>query len=334
MSTGNQHTRPTLPVRQDIADDPQVAAFCDWLRAVRHASPQTVVNYLRDIGQFAAFFWGLEAPLPLPWLLPDRADAKRFLHTYVRTDAKATSTARKLSSLRAFFRFLVISGAVSHSPFTGLRPPRRERTLPRLLTEAEVSRLLNAPAEALRDRLLHAQPPLDAASHYALLRDCAIFETLYSTGMRVAELAALTNASLDLPHATVRVLGKGNKERLCLLGEPACLAIRAMQARARALWPRTDAPTAPVFLNLQGAGLTTRSIERFMKHWLAVAALPADLSPHKLRHSFATHLLAHGADLRVVQELLGHASADTTQIYTHLAPERLAQTYHATHPRG
>ena len=143
---------------------------------------------------------------------------------------------------------------------------------------------------------------------------------------------ALYNKLLDA--GVCRVIGKGDKERLCLLGAPALAALRAMRAQAPLLWPGTDAPDRPVFLNRDGHGLTTRSIERFMKRWLAAAGLSPDLSPHKLRHSFATHLLTHGADLRVVQELLGHASPATTQIYTHLAPERLAETYHAAHPRG
>lgn len=330
----NQHTLETFPSRPETVRDPAVVAFVEWLRVIRHASEQTVVNYQRDIGQFVSFFWAAGEGPPFDWLVPDRADLKRFLYAYARTGAKPTSTARKLASLRSFFRFLVIEGRVSHSPCTGLRPPRRAKPLPRLLSEGEVTRLLNAPAEALRELMLHGAGEVEPFKRYTLLRDCAIFETLYSTGMRISELTALTNVRVDAVHGTCLVLGKGNKERVCLLGQPALLAIREMQASARMLWANTDAPEAPLFLNHVGEGLTPRSIERFMKRWLAVAALPADLSPHKLRHSFATHLLAHGADLRVVQELLGHNSPDTTQIYTHLAPERLAATYHTAHPRG
>lgn len=329
----NQHTLPTFPSRPDIADDPWVARFVVSLRDVRHASPHTVANYLRDLGQFARFHWGKEAPLPLDWATPDRDAAQRFLHAYARTGAKPTSTSRKLAALRVFYRFLLRAEAIKVSPFATLRPPRRAKNLPILLTEAEVTRLLNAPAEALRQALDAPTPP-DPLTRYLLLRDAALFETLYSTGARIAEVAALTNARLDLDAGVCRVIGKGDKERLCLLGAPALAALRAMRAQAPLLWPGTDAPDRPVFLNRDGHGLTTRSIERFMKRWLAAAGLSPDLSPHKLRHSFATHLLTHGADLRVVQELLGHASPATTQIYTHLAPERLAETYHAAHPRG
>ena len=329
----NQHTLPTLPSRPDVADDPAVARFAVSLRELRRASPHTVANYLRDIGQFAAFLWPPSAKPPLDWAAPSRDDAQRFLHAYARTGAKPASTARKLASLRTFYRFLLREEALAVSPFATLRPPRRAKALPILLTEAEVTRLLNAPAEALRQALEAPAPP-DPHARYLLLRDAALFETLYSTGARIAEIAALTNDRLDLEAGVCRVLGKGAKERLCLLGAPALAALRAMRAQARLLWSRADAPERPVFLNHEGHGLTTRSIERFMKRWLAAAGLSPDLSPHKLRHSFATHLLTHGADLRVVQELLGHASPATTQVYTHLAPERLAETYHAAHPRG
>lgn len=325
----NQHTLETFASRPDIGDDPVVARFADWLRAVRHASAHTVGNYLRDVGQFAAFFWGPTNAPPFDWALPDAADAKRFLHAYARTGAKPSSSARKLAALRAFFRWLVSEGALAHSPFATLRPPRRGKPLPTLLSEDEVARLLQAPHEALK-----AEDSADPLRRYVLLRDAAIFETLYSTGARVAEIAALTNDRLDLARGGCVVRGKGDKERLCLLGRPAIEALGAMRDQARRLWPGTDAPGCTVFLNRDGERLTTRSIERFMKRWLAFAGLSADLSPHKLRHSFATHLLSHGADLRAVQELLGHASPATTQVYAHLAPERLAQTYHEAHPRG
>lgn len=328
----NQHTLETLATRPDIADDPAVARFAGALRTLRRASAHTVASYLRDIGQFAAFCWP-GAVLPLAWARADRAQAKDFLHAYARTGAKPASTARKLSALRTFYRFLVREGMAAVSPFATLRPPKRGRALPILLTEAEVTRLLNAPAEALRAALSAPTQPAPIEV-YLLLRDVALFETLYSTGARIAEVAALTNARVSLAEGTCRVVGKGDKERLCMLGGPAVAAIAAMRAQAGKLWANADAPGRPVFLNRFGGGLATRSIERFMKRWLAAAGLSPDLSPHKIRHSFATHLLGHGADLRVVQELLGHASPATTQIYTHLAPERLAETYHTAHPRG
>ncbi len=330
----NQHSLETFASRTDIFQDPEVVRFADWLRTIKQSSALTVENYLRDVGQFVAFFWNEKDCPPFNWALPDRADAKRFVYAYARTGAKPTSTARKLSSLNAFFKFLVIQGTLAHSPFSGIRPPRKEKPLPTLLTESEVERFLAAPVEALRDAVASEGDALSPFKRYTYLRDSALFETLYSTGARVSEIAHLTNRHLNLAQGTCIVLGKGNKERLCMLGAPAVRMIEAMQEQARMLWYNTMAPERSVFLNCEGEGLTTRSIERFMKYWLILAGLPTHLTPHKLRHSFATHLLSHGADLRAVQELLGHASPATTQIYTHLAPERVAATYHAAHPRG
>ncbi len=330
----NQHLLETFTSRRDLCKDPEVARFADWLRTIKHAGALTIENYLRDLGQFVAFFWNETDLPPFNWAQPDRADAKRFVYAYARTGAKPTSTARKLSSLNAFFKFLVVQGTLAYSPFSGIRPPRKEKPLPILLTESEVERLLVAPVEALRDAVAAEGDALSPLKRYTYLRDGALFETLYSTGARVSEIANLTNQHLNLAQRTCIVLGKGNKERLCMLGSHAVHMIEAMQEQARLLWYRTTAPEQKVFLNCEGEGLTTRSIERFMKYWLILAGLPTTLTPHKLRHSFATHLLTHGADLRAVQELLGHASPATTQIYTHLTPERVAATYHAAHPRG
>lgn len=333
MANRNQHTLTTLPVRTDITADPAVKRFERWLESVRHASSRTITNYLRDIGQFVAFYWQ-EQPAPFAWASPTRADAKRFLHTYAKTGAKPASTARKLASLRSFYRFLITEKTLESSPFSGLRPPLREKRLPILLTEDEVTRLLNAPVEALKVALQTSGAALSPLTHFLLLRDIALFETLYSTGARVAEIADLTNGQVYLESGYCIVRGKGNKERLCMLGDPAVRAIQAMRQQAATLHLMPDAPNKPLFTNNTGTKLTTRSIERFMKRWLLAASLSPSLSPHKLRHSFATHLLTHGADLRAVQELLGHASPATTQIYTHLSVEHLTETYHKAHPRG
>lgn len=325
----NQHTLLTWTIREDISRDPAVHKFVQWMRSVRHSSEQTCINYTRDIGQFAAWFFDEHQTVPYDWTQPTRADAKRFVLDYAKTGAKPASTARKLASMRSFYRFLILNQSIEASPFSGIRPPYRSKALPTLLTETEVLRLLNAPLNVLAQ-----EAPEDPLKRYGLLRDAAIFETLYSTGMRIAELVALKNRQLFLSQGVCTVIGKGSKERRCLLGGPAQAAIRAMQTEALLLWPETDAADKPVFLNYTGQQLTPRSVERFMKHWLAVAGLPETLSPHKLRHSFATHLLAHGADLRAVQALLGHASPATTQIYTHLTVERLITSYHEAHPRG
>lgn len=325
----NQHTLQTWAIREDISRDPAVQKFIQWMRSVRHGSEQTCINYTRDIGQFAAWFFKENESAPYDWTRPMRSDAKRFVLDYAKTGAKPTSTARKLASMRSFYRFLIMDDGLSASPFSGLRPPYKAKVLPILLSESEVLRLLNAPLESLV-----REAPEEPLKRYGLLRDAAIFETLYSTGMRISELVALKNKNVSLSQGVCVVLGKGNKERRCLLGKPAQEAIQNMQREALLLWPSTNGAEKPLFLNYIGEGLTTRSVERFMKHWLAVAGLPDTLSPHKLRHSFATHLLAHGADLRAVQELLGHASPATTQIYTHLTVGRLVDSYHKAHPRG
>lgn len=329
----NQHTLTTFVARRALEKDPAIECFSQWLSTIRHASPHTISNYLRDIGQFITFVWP-KTTSPFPWDKITRAEAKRFIYSYSKTGAKPTSTARKLSSLRTFFKFLTTNGIIDSSPFSSLRPPHKEKVLPTLLTEEEIIRLLNAPQKTLNQECFSEGKSLDPLKHFLLLRDSALFESLYSTGARVSEIAMLRNQDVNLENGTCVVKGKGKKERLCLLGEPALLAIREMLKHRILLWKNSDQASAPLFVNHKGQQLTTRSIERFMKHWLMCAGLPPTLSPHKLRHSFATHLLTHGADLRTVQELLGHVSPATTQVYTHLSDEHLAETYHDTHPRG
>lgn len=328
--TGNQHTLPTWASRHDLLKDPYLAEFVVWLRQLRQLSPHTESNYLRDIGQFVNFFFGEASAPPFDWLLPNRQDAKRFLYAYTVTGVRPASAARKLASLRTFFRFLVLENLRADNPFSGLRRPKGDKPLPRILSETETVRLLDAPLISLRDL-----PDPTPEKRYVHLRDRAILETLYSTGARVSELVQMVPTDVSLKDGLCRVFGKGRKERLCLLGQPACEAITAMLDSALLLWPAgTEEGKGALFRNLSGGRLTTRSVERSMKHWLAAAGLPDDLSPHKIRHSFATHLLAHGADLRAVQDLLGHASPATTQIYAHLSAEQISASYHQAHPRG
>jgi integrase/recombinase XerC len=204
-----------------------------------------------------------------------------------------------------------------------------------VLSVEEVSRLLGAPARVYdrkaRGSEQYAQNPLHP---YFALRDEAILELLYSTGARVSEAAGLTEKDMDLLGGFVTVRGKGKKERLCPLGGPASRAIREALESANALWGGERKVAKPLFRNKRGEPITTRSIERMMKPYLAEAGLSSEFSPHALRHSFATHLLDAGADLRSVQELLGHASLSTTQIYTHVTIERLKRVYQDAHPRA
>jgi integrase/recombinase XerC len=316
----------------DLQADPWVEQFVRHLVAERNASEHTVAGYLQDLAQFVALVWGKARP-PYNWKQPDRFAARGFLVKFQKEGAAATTTRRKLSSLRSFYRFLEREEAIDRNPFGGLRGPKLPKRLPQVLTVAQVQALLEAPVRTLAEREQGGtKVPPEAV--YAALRDAALLELLYSTGARISEAAGLTRRQVDLLGGVARVRGKGKKERLCALGRPAVQALEKSLEIAELLWPQTRRDSSPIFLNLNGGPLTTRSMERNMKTWLAAAGLPATLTPHKLRHSFATHLLDAGADLRSVQELLGHASLTTTQIYTQVSVERLKEVYRQAHPRA
>lgn len=318
-----------------LAADPAVARFLQHLQAERNASEHTVSGYTGDIRQFCIQLWGAAARPPYPWKSPDRFAARRFLAAFQKAGLAPATASRKMSSLRSFFRFLVREGLVKGNPFAGLQQPKPRRRLPAVLGREEVVRLIEAPAR-LRAQARAGEPSRAAPfADYAALRDTAILELLYSTGMRIAELCGLTDARLDLLSGTALVRGKGKKERLCPIGRPAAEALQAaLDARDRLAAGR-GRPRAPaVFVNKNGGRLTPRSVERALKKYLAAAGLAPGITPHVLRHSFATHLLDAGADLRSVQELLGHASLSTTQIYTHVSVERLKEEYAKAHPRA
>jgi integrase/recombinase XerC len=255
---------------------------------------------------------------------------------FQKSGKKASTTARKLSSLKSFYRFLEREDYVDQNPFGGVRAPKRARTLPNFLSVAEIVRLLEAPANIFKRTCKSGDKKPDRLQLYAVARDTAILEVLYSTGARVSEIAGLNSVSVDFLSGIARVRGKGKKERMCPLGGPACKALREAIRLSDEIWPpgagRKD--SRPVFFNLHGGRMTTRSIERMMKKCIAEAGLNPALSPHAIRHSFATHMLDAGADLRSVQELLGHASLSTTQIYTHVSVERLKKVYEESHPRA
>ena len=324
-----------LPNRSDAACDASVARFVSHLRAERNASEHTVSGYVQDIGQFAAFVWPEAAPVkpPFGWALVRREQAREFLVAFHRAGWAPTTTRRKLSSVRTFYRFLEREGLAASNPFAGLRGPRLGRRLPAVLGIPEVEALLAAPLASLA-ALRARRGPVSPSAEYAALRDTAVFEVLYSTGCRISEIAALTWGAIKLAPGTTIVEGKGRKQRLCVLGGPARSALQALREQAERVWPGLASDASPVFLNVQGGPLTPRSMERQMKVWLGAAGLPPELTPHKLRHSFATHLLDAGADLRSVQEMLGHASLSTTQIYTHVSVERLKAEYTKAHPRA
>lgn len=325
----------TVPAPADA--DPLIRRFASFLRAEKNASPLTVAHYGRDLAAFAAFRWGGSEP-PWDWPRTTPEDARSFLMALSDKGACPTSVRRRLSALRSFFFFLVREGLVPANPFGAMHGPRLAHTLPRVLTREEVDRFLASPVEAW-ERLRRAGMPASgtgrasiAESRRAAIRDAALFEALYSTGCRISELLPLAWRDFDLASGRVVVTGKGRKQRLCLLGPRARRTLGTYRDETRALRPGSDGDDQPVFTGVSGRPLSPRDAERRMKRWLADAGLPADLTPHKLRHSFATHLLDAGADLRTVQEMLGHSSLATTQIYTHVSVERLKEQYAKAHP--
>lgn len=310
--------------------DVATALFLKYLAGERDASEHTLDAYIRDIHQFCELCWPDGVP-PFPWRDVDRYDARRFLICFQTAECAPATTARKLASLRSFFRFLLREDYVAVNPFSGLHAPKQTRELPDILSKEEVVRLINAPA-----LVLDALPKPSEDAVYVMQRDTAVFETLYSTGTRVAELVGLNEQDMDMLGGVAVVRGKGRKERLCPLGRPAVTTLRELLKASETKFSCAGKARAkrPVFLNLKGSRLTTRSVERMMKRYLAIADLPCTYSPHVLRHSFATHILDAGADMRSVQELLGHASLSTTQIYTHVTVERLKYVYARSHPRA
>lgn len=333
-----------------IKDDPCVGHFVRHLEGEQNASKHTISSYLIDLEQFIRNQWGAEAQPPYSWPDVDKFAARKFIVYCQKKADVATTVNRKLSSMRSFFKFLNREEYATQNPFAGIISPKRGKPLPKVLTLQEVTRLLEAPRQLNEeDCRPKAEPPQESGAvkrharssagrlwlDYVVTRDTAILEILYSTGMRVSELAGMNESDIDLLASVVKVRGKGKKERLCLLGKPAMQAIQATLEKRSTLdgvFKRTG--TTPVFVSHTGGRLTTRSIERLMKRYLVKANLDPSMSPHALRHSFATHLLDAGADLRSVQELLGHASLSTTQIYTHVTVERLKQVYNEAHPRS
>jgi len=312
--------------------DPRVEHFVKYLEGERNASEHTITNYLMDIKQFVGLTWGNEAKPPYRWKEADRFAARKFLVFFQKLEMAPATTGRKLSALRSFYKFMVREEYVPLNPFTGLHLPKKGSYLPAVLSMNEVDQLLAAPRA-----MAEGQTKKTLFNEYVPVRDTAILEVLYSTGMRVGELVSMAESQIDILSGIVSVLGKGKKERLCPLGRPAETALQNALSMRSEVWnslkQRGD-PKTVVFLNKNGGALTARSIERMVKKYVGYCGLKPTISPHALRHSFATHLLDNGADLRSVQELLGHASLSTTQIYTHVSIEKLKRVYEEAHPRA
>jgi integrase/recombinase XerC len=304
-------------VASDVAALPEeMKRFERWLVGERRASERTRKAYLSDLAGYAA--WLVEMGVPVVPSSP--AAVRGWLGREAATNGPA-SLARKLSTVRSFYRFLVKERLATSNPARAVQAPRLPRRLPEVLPEADVAALLESPA---------GDGPL-------ALRDRAFLELLYSSGLRVSELTGLDLDELDLEEGLVRVLGKGGKERVVPVGGPARDALRRWIAEGRpALLAGPDGPRAhgALFVNYRGGRLSPRSVARRLDRSVTAAGLPRHLHPHVLRHCFATHLLGNGADLRGIQELLGHASLSTTQRYTHLDWKGLAAVYDRAHPRA
>jgi integrase/recombinase XerD len=309
-------TRPTATGGSPrVARDADlVDAFCDQLWLQDGLAQASLASYRRDLAAFAAWLSKHDRAL----LAARRGDVEGWLADQFHAKAKATSVARRLSALRRFYRLQLERATIVEDPTVRVRAPKRPRRLPKLLSEPQVEALLSAPDVAT---------PLG-------VRDRAMLETLYATGLRVSELVGLKLAEVALDAGVVRVMGKGSKERLVPLGDEAVDALQRYLKGAR-MELAAGAKTSYLFLTARRGPMTRQAFWALLKRYAAKAGIPAaSLSPHVLRHAFATHLLNHGADLRVVQLLLGHADITTTTIYTHVARERLKALHAQHHPRG
>jgi integrase/recombinase XerC len=295
-----------------------LAEFLRHLSLEKNASAHTVKSYREDLVQALTFFRNKTAGKPLqPQLLTTRL-LRAYLGWLHEQQYAKTTIGRRIAAVRSWCRFLCRQGMLQANPADGLRPPRQDKKLPHFLGEDLLIRLLATPA---------ADKPLG-------LRDRAILETVYSAGLRVSEATGLNLDDVDLDSGLATVRGKGKRERLALLGPQAVAAIRTwIQAKGAIARGRGQSQPA-LFLNKNGSRLTSRSVGRLLEKYLAQAGIDPQTSPHTLRHSFATHLLDRGADIRSVQELLGHRSLATTQIYTHVTTSRLKEAYHKAHPRA
>jgi len=302
-----------------------LAPFLDYLAKERRYSRYTVRNYRQAFEDF--WRWLENAHLAsgddnggVFARLTSRDIRDFIIEAQARFDRKTLHN--HVSGLRAFYKYWLRQGRMKANPFTGVPLPKLEKRLPKFLTEEQMRRLLEGPMLLLENN--------ENADAFTAWRDRLAMELLYGGGLRVSELVALDYADIDFENGIARVLGKGRKERLCPLGRVAMTVLK----KFRDEHAREKTPASPVLITKGGARMGVREVQLMLKRYLALAGLPPDISPHKLRHSYATHLLNAGADLRLVQELLGHASLNTTQVYTHVSVARLREIYKKAHPRA
>jgi integrase/recombinase XerC len=294
--------------------DADETAFFEFQATEKSGSPRTLANYRDALNAYRTWrgdgFGG--------WRQEEADDFRDYLLALMKQDFKRSTIRLRFAALRSFYRFLVLRKGLGRSPMAEVQLPKPERSLPMVLTLSQIEELLEMP---LRAEMNGKGPP------WLRLRDAAILELFYSCGLRISELLALDVRHVDFIGEAVKVKGKGSKERIVPVGGPALAAVQRYRQEAAVT-------SGPLFLSIRRSRITQQAVDQLLKKYLKLSSIPFAISPHKLRHSFATHLLDAGADLRSVQALLGHASLSTTQIYTHVTKERLKQAYDDAHPRA
>ena len=303
--------------------DELIERYVNYLRYERNASPHTVRNYRSDLLQFRNYLAQGRATPAVDVKSVDALRIRGFLGVLFEKQEKKSSIARKLSAVRAFFKFLRREGVLAENPSTVVSTPKQDKTLPRIMTEEEMNTFLDRVAEAAK------------TGDPAMRRDRALLELLYASGLRVSELTSLDLRSVNFGDGMLLVRGKGRKERIVPFGSKAKQAIEEyLPVRQRVMQEMKKSGQQALFLNVRGERLTTRSIDRLVKKYVRDYGPAVKVSPHSLRHAFASHLLTEGADLRAIQEMLGHASLSTTQKYTQVSIKQLIDVYDKTHPKA
>lgn len=296
-----------------LPSDKLCAGFLEFLEVERRSSPRTLENYRHALDEFRRRHPGFST-----WDALAADDFRQYLFAMMKRDMGRATIRLHFAALRSFFKWLTRRQGWKHNPLLDVQLPKQEKKLPVVLTVAQIEQMLELPLKTPKDK----QAPVWAAE-----RDAAILELFYSTGMRLSELAALDVGDIDTISECVRVFGKGRKERLCPVGSHALAAMQRYRVKA-------GVHEGALFRSKLGTRITTLAIGNVVEKYWKKSGLPIHVTPHKLRHSFATHLLNNGADLRAVQSLLGHASLSTTQIYTHVSTQRMKEVYEAAHPRA
>lgn len=304
---------PASSGNSESKSDAQVDAFLEYLSVEKNSSHRTLTNYHHAIRRFRESMSRFDG-----WEKVDADDFRDYLYDCMKAEWARSTIRLHFAALRSFYKYLTRRENFTHNPVAEVQLPKAEKKLPVVLTQSQVLQLLELPFKIDQPQ----QAPV-----WIAYRDAAILELFYSSGIRLSELAALNVSDFDFHNECVRVFGKGSKERICPVGTPAADAIHEYRNQAKVMG-------GALFISKLRKRLTTRSVSSVFKKYHAASDIPVNVSPHKLRHSFATHLLDHGADLRSVQTLLGHASLSTTQIYTHVSIERMKTVYEKTHPRA